>query len=284
MGHNGGPPMGGQPQQAPEPPPELVETASATSWEEILEILKSGVSRTYRIDIETDSTIRGEQRQQQQSAATFLQGTAQFITAIGPAVQSGMMSPDVAVDLYSGFARMFKLGKQAEDALQRMSQQAQEAAKNPEPPQPSPEEQKIKLEQEKAKMQMGMAKEKHQLDMAKTKMGIEADKEKAGIQIQAKQQEAEMDFAIEHQKAQMDFAHQQRQSEMDAQMQQQQMYMEAQSQERDAQFQERSATLKERLERNSAANKSQADMRKAALTEALARMKAEREPRGRYDA
>jgi hypothetical protein len=60
--------------------------------------------------------------------------------------------------------------------------------------------------------------------------------------------------------------------------------MEAQSQERDAQFQERSATLKERLERNSAANKSQADMRKAALTEALARMKAEREPRGRYDA
>src|SRR5512138_2873804 len=103
--------------------------------------------RSYRIDVETDSTIQGDTREAQQQAATFLQGTASFMQAVGPAVMGGLMPKNVAVDLFASISRRFRLGKQAEDALARMSHDAQEQAKNPPPQQPSPDEQRLQFEQ-----------------------------------------------------------------------------------------------------------------------------------------
>lgn len=200
MGSNGGPPMGPDPAQMA----QLAETAKAVAWEDIVDILRGGVTRAYRIDIETDSTIRGEVRQQQANAAQFLEGTASFIQAVGPSVESGLIPKDVAVDLYTAFARFFKLGKQAEDALSRMGQQAQEEARNPQPAPPSPEQIKAEMEQKKLEAQMGMQREKHALDM----QGKEAE-------LGFKQKSAEMDMAMKEREAEFDFVLQERQFEMD---------------------------------------------------------------------
>jgi colicin import membrane protein len=55
------------------------------------------------------------------NAAEFVQGFGGFIQAVGPAVQAGAMPMDVVADLLTAFARNFKLGRQAEDALERLS-------------------------------------------------------------------------------------------------------------------------------------------------------------------
>jgi hypothetical protein len=262
MGHNGGPPM---PPQTPPPDPELVEMAQATSWEDVLEVLKTGIMRAYRIDIETDSTVLGDVRQKQQSASLFLQGTAQFIEAVGPAVQAGMMPGDVAVDLFAGFARLFKLGKQAEDALARMSSKAAEAAKNPPPPQPSPEEIKAKAEAEKMAMQSKQAQEKHQLEVEGQKSKQAHEVQMGQIKIAQKEREFDLDAWIDQSKA-----------EASMQMERQKMSLQNEAMHREAELAERQGQRDE-----------QSDMRHAALAEFMATQKAKREmekPRPKYDA
>jgi hypothetical protein len=261
MGHNGGPPM----QPPPQPDPQLVETAQATSWEDILEVLKSGIMRTYRIDIETDSTVLGDVRQKQQSASTFLEGTAKYIQAIGPAVQLGMMPTDVAVDIYSGFARLFKLGKQVEDALARMSAKAAEAAKNPQPQPPSPEEVKAKAEADKMAAEEKRDQRKHDLEVSGMQAKQQHEKQMGEIKMAHKQKEVELDFAIDQFKAQNDMA-----------METRKMQFKERAMARDAQMQERQGVREE-----------QSDMRRAALDEFMANQRMQRErmrPQGKYDA
>lgn len=87
---------------------------------QIVELLRSDVRRSYLIDIETDSTIRGDLLRAQQNMAGFMDATGRFIQTFVPLMQSGQMPPQLikaAVAVYSSFIRQFKLGKQAEDAI-----------------------------------------------------------------------------------------------------------------------------------------------------------------------
>lgn len=90
--------------------------------DETMQVLRQDVQRCYQIDIETDSTIRGDLTRSQQNMNMFLQGTAQFASALGPLIATpnnpmGVVPPDLAVAVFAGFARQFKLGKEVEDRL-----------------------------------------------------------------------------------------------------------------------------------------------------------------------
>lgn len=106
--------------------PDLQAMTGIEITPEMEKILAQPVLRSYRIDVESDSTIRADVSRNQEQMNLFLQGTAQFIQAVGPAIQSGQFPPDVAMEIYSAFARSFKLGKQAEDALDSLSQRLAE--------------------------------------------------------------------------------------------------------------------------------------------------------------
>ena len=56
----------------------------------------------------------------QEQMTAFLQGTAAYMQAVGPAIQSGRLPAGPAVEIYAAFARNFQLGKSAEDALDRL--------------------------------------------------------------------------------------------------------------------------------------------------------------------
>ncbi|MBM3273541.1 MAG: hypothetical protein FJZ00_00200 [Candidatus Sericytochromatia bacterium] len=130
--------------------PEAITAMSAVPLgPEHMQVLQNDFLRSYRVDIETDSTIRADLTRSQEQMSQFVTGLGAFITAVGPAVQAGAMPMDVVSDLLTGFARQFKLGKQAEDALDRLSAQAQAQAQAPQqPPGPSPEE--LAMQQEQA--------------------------------------------------------------------------------------------------------------------------------------
>src|SRR5262249_16825346 len=110
---------GASPAPAPQPPPlppGIEKIAASVSRQEAEQILRSDILRAYRIDVESDSTIRGDLTRNQQNMSLFLQGTAQFAQAM-PAV----------LEVYGAFARQFKLGKQAEDAIDSFIAQATQA-------------------------------------------------------------------------------------------------------------------------------------------------------------
>jgi hypothetical protein len=65
-------------------------------------------------------------------------------------------------EVYSAFARVFKLGKQAEDALERMTAMARDKAKQPAP---NPMQQQAQMEQAKLEAEMQAKQQEHGLKM-----------------------------------------------------------------------------------------------------------------------
>jgi hypothetical protein len=139
-----------QAQQQPVPE-QLQAILKQPSWDEVQKLLKSDALRGYRIDVETDSTIQADVVREQQQMGQFVQGTASYMQSVGPMVETGAMALKPAIDIYTAFARKFKLGKQAEDALDQLGQQAEQQSQQP--PKPSPEEVKAQAEEKRIQME-----------------------------------------------------------------------------------------------------------------------------------
>jgi len=194
-----------QPPQAPQLPPEMQKALSEPSFEEVFGVMQSDLMRGYRIDIESDSTVRGDLTRNQRAMSDFLGGTAQYIAAVGPAVQAGQMDAQVAVEIFSAFSRNFKLGKQVEDALEKM---AEDAAK-PKPPKTDPEVEKnkaaIQLEQQKAQIQQQNDQSRLQLEQQKMQMQAQNDQAKAQSDMVIAQQKMQFEMELAREKAAQDY-------------------------------------------------------------------------------
>ena len=157
-------------QQSGQPvPPEIEQVLTVPSWDDVMQVLRSDAMRGYRVDIETDSTVQADVARLKTNAAEFVQGFGGFVTAVGPAVQAGVMPMDVVADLLTSFARNFKLGRQAEDALERLGKMAAQPA--PQQAQGAAEAQAAQAEQQRVAMEM-QAKQAE----AQAKAQIEQDK------------------------------------------------------------------------------------------------------------
>ena len=130
-------PVPGQP--AP-PPPDPMQT-----WEGVLEVLQNDITRSYTIDVETNSTVDSE-------ATTEKQETAEFMNAFGQAM-SGlkdlMMTPEgfeAGKTILIGITSKFQLGEDVEPLLRKIK-----------PPQQglSPEMQKMQQDLQKKMEEVG---------------------------------------------------------------------------------------------------------------------------------
>lgn len=110
-------------------------------------LMQQPVLTSYRVDVESDSTVRADLTRQKQDMSEFITGTANFFKTMEPLVGRSPEAAEPIVDIYSSMASVFKLGRQAEDALEKLSEIAKKAAKQPPPPNP---------EAEKAKAEMAM--------------------------------------------------------------------------------------------------------------------------------
>lgn len=87
----------------------------------------------YRIDVESDSTVRADLTNNRREMGEFLQGTAQFFSTVAPIIAQAPAAAGPIADMYAAFARQFNLGKQAEDALEQFVEMAKQAASQPRP-------------------------------------------------------------------------------------------------------------------------------------------------------
>lgn len=171
------------------------------AWPQVMQTFRSGL-RSFKIDIETDSTVRADLTRNQEQMSQFVTATGQYAQAMaGAAQQFGVAVLPVMTEIYTAMARNYKLGKQAEDALASLSQIAQKAAQQPQEEQPDPAVEKARLEMQtmQAKTQLEaqslQAKAQHDQQMA----ALETQKMQLEIQIkqvelQIKQQSAQIDM------------------------------------------------------------------------------------------
>lgn len=120
------------------------------------------VLASYRIDIESDSTVRSDMTRERQEMGQFLEGTGAYFSTFAPLVSESPQMAEPVAEIYSAFARKFNLGKQAEDALDTLAQIAKGAAKQEKP---NPEAQAAQAELQQAQMQMQADQQKLQAEM-----------------------------------------------------------------------------------------------------------------------
>jgi hypothetical protein len=110
--------------------PDTLQRMSGIQLEQdALQLLQRPLDN-YRIDVETDSTVRADLSRRKGEMAEFLNGTAQFFSAMQPVVMSAPQLAEPVAEIFAAFGRHFNLGKQAEDALEKMAEMARQVAKD----------------------------------------------------------------------------------------------------------------------------------------------------------
>jgi len=178
--------QGQQPPPPPEMPPEIEEIMAKPTWEELKQVMADDVLRSYRIDIETDSTIQADQSADQEALALLMSSIAQFTQGIQPAVESGVMDKEAAKKLLGGFLKRFRLGREVEEAIMD-SQGGEEAAQREQ--QAQEQEMADKKAERDAKMQL------EQIKAQGAQAASQAAQEQAKVDIQKTQMEAQANQA-----------------------------------------------------------------------------------------
>ncbi|WP_312809339.1 hypothetical protein [Agrobacterium cavarae] len=139
--------------------PSPTDTPEQTGQKQaVIKLLRGKVASYYRIDVESDSTIRADLTRQKAEVSQFLQGSSAYFAAVAPLVQNGSLPADAAVEIFAATSRMFNLGKSVEDTLEKMVVEARakaDAARKA-PPQgegqqaPSPEQIDAQIKQQTA--------------------------------------------------------------------------------------------------------------------------------------
>jgi hypothetical protein len=164
--------------------PQMQQQLGVPVWGSVLKVLNDDAERSFRIDIETNSTVQPEAAEDQEGITTLLTAFGQTMQSIGPLVLQGVLPFQAAQNLLLFISRRFRFGDQIEDEIKAMQ-----------PPKPQDDG---KAQAAQAQMQQKM---------------MELDKQHGIKEIEYKQKESEM--ALKQQTMQAEADHKQR--EMDLQ-------------------------------------------------------------------
>lgn len=171
---------GGQPV-----PPELAEVLAGPSWTDILSLLKNDLQRSYRIDIETNSTIDAEATEDKKDIGELLNALAQFLNGIGPLIESGTMPFDAAKSMMMVIVRRFKFGNEVEEQINAMQQPQAK---------PDPNAQKAQLEMQQMQQEMA-GKERERTQTAQlAQMDMALKQREHELQMEALRRQQEFDI------------------------------------------------------------------------------------------
>ncbi len=187
-----GPPPGpmGMP---PGLPPELMARVEGLKRiAAAIQLLRNEKLRGFRVDIETDSTIFGDNAQEKQDRIEFIAEVTKFLqTSSIIATQMPQATPLLGKMLQFG-VRGFRVGRDLEVAIEDFTDEAEKLAKKAAAnPQPTPEQQKAQADVAKAQMQIQQGQQK--LEMDQQKMAHEGQQKQIESQVDLVQAHAEVE-------------------------------------------------------------------------------------------
>lgn len=148
----------------------------------VMELLRDGAMRRFRIDIEVDSTITGDESQERQDRTQFIEATTKFVQAWGPIVAGNPAMAQLAGELLLFGTRAFRVGRALEEVIEETVDKLEQQAAQPKPPPPIPPEEQAKIQT----AQIGA-----QAEGAKAQATVQT----AQIKGQSDQQSAQLDLA-----------------------------------------------------------------------------------------
>lgn len=161
---------------------------SVPSWDEIIAVLRDDKMRTFKVDIETDSTVAASIESDMQGLRDVLTAVNQVLQGFGPAVQMGAMPVESLKEILMAVTRRAKLGNAVEDALDKIEQpkpqQDPEAGKAQAEAQAKQQQMQAEMQLEQMKLQMQKQMEQERLQ---AEMQMEAFKEQLVAEREARE-------------------------------------------------------------------------------------------------
>lgn len=192
----------------------IMMTNDAQYVEEALQLLQSEPARNFQIDIESDTLVEIDERQDKQDRVEFLSAAGGFLEkAIQGAAQAPSLAPLMAEMLLFG-VRGFKAGRGLEGAFEKaiQSMKTEQEQKAKQPPQPSPEQVKMQMQMELEKgkgiAEVAMKKQEHEfaMEIERGKGMVEAAQSQAAaqVQMQLEQMRLENELQLEQMRLEME--------------------------------------------------------------------------------
>lgn len=161
---------------SPSPRPSPSMNDMPPTWEEVMQVLRDGTLRNYKIDIETDSTIDIDE--DVQDLMQSLKGIFDTLTASEPLMQSGMLPLEATKEIVMSVVRRTKMGTMVEDAFDKLQAPA---------PHQDPS---LQIAQMKSQGDIQKAQLQAQLDAQAKQHDIALEQQKMQLEAQYKAQES----------------------------------------------------------------------------------------------
>lgn len=180
--------------EPPQIPPEIQQAAQSISFKEILEVLNDDFQRSYRVDIESNSTLDVEATEDKQMVGEFMNALGQVMAGFS---NDQTIPFQAKKSIILAVTKRFRFGREVEDELESMQE--------PQPQIPPQIQQQIQEQQKQIqqaqqqvqKEQEVLEKEKQRLEMEK--MQFEFDRKLAAEQLSFEEDLASEKLKMEEQ-------------------------------------------------------------------------------------
>jgi hypothetical protein len=192
-------------------PPTPSALARQPTQEAVFGLLKQPILRLFKVDIETDSTIAGDESQEKQDRTTFIESMTKFMEAWGPMVVQKPELSALAGQLLLFGVRAFRVGRELEEIIEETADRmAANVQPGPKPGDAKVQAEQIKLQATQAKTQAEI--QKAQVDAQTGQQAAAAKLQEIIAESQAKMRELQMKLAEaaqghQHKAAEAQMAH-----------------------------------------------------------------------------
>jgi hypothetical protein len=174
-------------------PAPATANSMGPAQEDVFALLKNNLLRRFKIDIETDSTIAGDESQEKQDRTQFIESMTKFMEAWGPMVMQKPELAPLAGQLLLFGVRAFRVGRELEEVVEETVDKLAAPSATQKQPDPKVQAEQVKLQGAQMKVQGEMA--KAQTDAQSGQQMAAAKLQQVIVEAQAKIKEIQMKMA-----------------------------------------------------------------------------------------
>jgi hypothetical protein len=167
------------------PDPAMLELMAQPTWEEVQALLRNDALRSFRIDVETDSTVQPDENAAKLAFTEFTGAIVGLMSAAASIVPSAPYTAPLFAEVLKQGARTFNVSRSMEDVIDKVFEQAEAAPPvQPQGP-PPPDDTALQVEQMKSQTAQMQAQIEQQRTQMEGQLG-QAELQLKGQELQVK--------------------------------------------------------------------------------------------------
>jgi hypothetical protein len=167
------------------PDPAMLELMAQPTWEEVQALLRNDALRSFRIDVETDSTVQPDENAAKLAFTEFTSAIVGLMSAAASIVPSAPYTAPLFAEVLKQGARTFNVSRSMEDVIDKVFEQAEAAPPVQPPGPPPPDESAMQVEQLKSQTAQMQAQIEQQRTQMEGELGM-AELQLKGQELQVK--------------------------------------------------------------------------------------------------